>query len=151
LQILQQNQQRLLGREPAEELREVPHQASLELSRVGFTGGSLPLTSAAECREERPELRASTPRKNGERGRVQLPQQGKQSIGEERVGNASLDRIRSPNGEGPPALGGAVGGGGCKPRLSNAAFTDDEHRASRALRRLIDRAGEERKLRAPPD
>jgi hypothetical protein len=151
MQILQQNQERLLRRQPAEELCEVPEQLSLQLGAIAFRGGTLSITTDAEVRKEKSELRAATAGEHRESGRVELPQQRKQGIGEERIRDAGLDGIGATNRECPAVPGGAVGGSSSKTRLSNSAFTDDEHRASRALRRLIDRPGKERKLGAPPD
>ncbi len=72
LQVLQDDEERLLGGEASQKLREAPEQSSLELGRVGAGGGTVPFGRCTETWKEVREVRCATTRQHRHGCRIQL-------------------------------------------------------------------------------
>src|SRR6185437_1095663 len=151
LQILQNDEQRLLGREPGQELAEIPEEPRLDLRGIGPRRRAIACTGSGEMGKDVAEFRCAAAREQGERRRLELTDQGQQCVGEKRIRHPCLDGVCPANRDAPAALYSTVGCCRGEPGFANATFADDENRATSALGRLIHRLREERKLVATPD
>ena len=106
LKVFEDAEDRLTVRVPLHELREVPHEAGPELLRVLGAQGVASILSRPEGGKEVLELPLASAREDGQPARLHLLHDRKPCVGEERVRDARLDRIRPPFRHPPvPALG----------------------------------------------
>ena len=150
LQILQHDQHRTLGREPRQELRQVPEQPSLQLRRVA-AGNRGRLSTVLESGKELDQFRRSASREESEHRRLDGTQQRQQRVGEHGVRNTRLDGVCATDGDGEPALACLLDERFDEVRLSNAALTNEEERSPRSGVGVAQRRGERREVRRASD
>src|SRR4029079_16976723 len=135
LQVLEDDEQRLLRGQAAEELSEVPQQPRLYLGWIAAGTPALAIGCPAQIGKEVPEVRRRAAGENGERRRIHLLYHRKQRVREERVGDTGLHGVRAANRYVPSPFRGALRRCGGEARLADAAFADDENGPSGSLRR----------------
>jgi hypothetical protein len=137
VQILEDEQQWSLLREPRQELREIPEETRLELTPLlarAPNGGF----ARREQREEMRQLGHGPAREHRESARVQRAKQRYQRVGEQGVGHPDFDRVGASDRDQPSAFGGALRGREREPRFALAALPLEKERGAPPLFRRVE-------------
>src|SRR5688500_4659921 len=104
LEILEHDAERLFCRETTSEIHEAREEPRLEFGCIDRRAQSLASLSIAERGEKNAELVAVAAREDVERGGLETLEKRQEGIGEQRVGNSGLHRVR-PADEDRPSIG----------------------------------------------
>lgn len=124
VEVFGHDEERVPLRQALQKLGKAPEEAGPRFARIPTLQ---PVSDAAQRREELPEIAGRAAGEHRERGFVEFLEDREESVREEVVGHARLDRVRSPVGHRPTPPGRFLRQRAGHPGLAHPRISSEEH------------------------